>query len=71
MADLYRLPTRANPELPPAEAPDADDHSIGWAKGEISDGRPYWAECWAQDGITMITIYLSSEGLKFGEDHPL
>ena len=70
MTDLYALPTRACPENSP-ETLGTDKHSIGWAKGKISDGRPYWAECWAQDGITMLTIYLSSDGLKLGDDHSL
>jgi hypothetical protein len=64
------LPTRADPSQPPAGSDDKD-HSIGWAKGTVDGNRPYWAELWAEDGITMITIYLSSDGLEFGERKPM
>jgi hypothetical protein len=70
MTYLHTLPTRANPESSP-ETLGTDENTIGWEKGKISDGCPYWAECWAQDGITMLTIYHCSDGLKFGDDHSL
>jgi len=37
---------------------------IGWAEGVLSDGRPYRAECWAEDGITMLAFFLSARGLE-------
>jgi hypothetical protein len=43
-----------------------DEHGvidIGWCDGVISDGRPFVAEMWAQDGISMLTIFFSSEGI--------
>ena len=30
----------------------------------LSDGRPFRAETWAQDGVTMLTIFFSNIGLK-------
>jgi hypothetical protein len=37
---------------------------IGWCDGVLSDGRPFRAETWAQDLVTMITIFFSNIGLK-------
>jgi hypothetical protein len=36
---------------------------IGWSEGMLSDGRPYRFECWCQDQITLVTIFLSRIGL--------
>ena len=30
---------------------------IGWNEGILSDGRPYRAECWAEDQVTMLTFF--------------
>ena len=38
--------------------------NIGWNAGLIGENRPYFAECWATDGITMLTVYMSSSGLE-------
>ena len=35
-----------------------DDLNIGWNCGFIGN-RPYFLECWATEGITMITIYFN------------
>ena len=37
---------------------------IGWCDGVLSDGRPFRAETWAQDGVTMLTIYFSNVGIE-------
>jgi hypothetical protein len=37
---------------------------IGWCDGIMSDGRPFVAEMWAQDSISMLTIFFSSEGIE-------
>ena len=37
---------------------------IGWNEGLLSDGRPYRVECWAEDGITMLTFFVPAEGLE-------
>lgn len=44
-----------------AENPALD---IGWAEGTLKDGRPYRAECWAEDGLTSLTFFLSTIGLQ-------
>lgn len=36
---------------------------IGWCDGVMSDGRPFLAEMRAQDGISMLTIFFSSDGI--------
>ena len=40
------------------------DVNIGWNAGVIGENRPYYVECWATDGITMITIYMSDIGIE-------
>ena len=42
---------------------ETDDVNIGWDCGFIGK-RPYFLECWATDGITMITIFLSTTGIE-------
>lgn len=37
---------------------------IGWAEGTLKDGRPYRAECWAEDGLTSLTLFFSTIGLE-------
>ena len=37
---------------------------IGWAEGALSDGRPFRAECWAQDQSTFLTFYFSRRGYE-------
>jgi hypothetical protein len=36
---------------------------IGWCDGVLSDGRPFRAEMWAQDQVSMLTVFFSSIGL--------
>jgi hypothetical protein len=44
---------------------------IGWAEGVLSDGRPYRIECWADDGVTMVTYFVSSKGIEEADDDEL
>ena len=37
---------------------------VGWAEGKLRDGRPYRAECWAEDGVTSLTLFFSTIGLE-------
>ena len=37
---------------------------IGWAEGTLKDGRPYRAECWAEDGVTSLTLFFSTIGIE-------
>ena len=40
------------------------DVNIGWNAGLIDDNRPFYCECWATSGITMITLYVSTKGIE-------
>ena len=42
---------------------DTDDINLGWDCGFIGD-RPYFLECWAPPGLTMITIFMSTIGIE-------
>ena len=37
---------------------------IGWCDGVLSDGRAYRAEMWAQDQMSMLTIFFSTKGME-------
>ncbi len=37
---------------------------IGWCEGLLADGRPFRVEMWAQDGLSMLTIFFSTIGLE-------
>ncbi len=37
---------------------------LGWCEGALSDGRPFRAELWAQDQITVLTFFFSVLGLE-------
>jgi len=37
---------------------------IGWCDGVLSDGRAYRAEMWAQDQISLLTIFFSTIGME-------
>ena len=40
------------------------EHNIGWNAGLLEDNRPYFAECWAMDQITSLTIYVTTKGIE-------
>ncbi len=50
-----------------AKTPENDALDIGWAEGTLSDTRPYRMECWAQDGVTSVTFFLSTIDLSGGD----
>jgi hypothetical protein len=37
---------------------------VGWCDGVLSDGRAFRVEMWAQDQISMLTIFFSSLGME-------
>ena len=41
-----------------------EDKNIGWYAGVIQENRPFFVECWATEGITMLTIFFSVIGLE-------
>ena len=38
--------------------------NIGWYAGLLEEKRPFFAECWAADQITWLTIYVSAKGIE-------
>ncbi|HWR52769.1 MAG TPA: hypothetical protein VN428_16785 [Bryobacteraceae bacterium] len=46
------------------KSPENDHLDVGWNEGFLSDGRPYRIEMWAQDQITSVTVFMSTEGLE-------
>lgn len=38
--------------------------NIGYAEGILSDERPFRLECWAEDQLTNLTIFVSSLGIE-------
>ena len=38
--------------------------NIGWNAGLLEENRPYFAECWAVDQMTMLTICVSARGIE-------
>ncbi len=48
-----------------------DALDIGRAEGRLSDGRPYRAEYWCRDQVTMLTIFFSALGLEAATDSDL
>jgi len=43
------------------------DVNISFHEGVFSDGRPFLAELWAAEGVTMVTVFMSSVGFKADE----
>ncbi len=45
--------------------PDRDEEevNIGWDTGLLGENRPYFMECWAICGITMLTYFISADGI--------
>jgi hypothetical protein len=37
---------------------------VGWAEGELSDGRPYRVECWSWGEATGVTVFVPDAGLE-------
>ncbi|MDD4081068.1 MAG: hypothetical protein PHP02_06610 [Eubacteriales bacterium] len=62
MAKIYPKIVRSNFRKSREEANGQLD--IGWTEGVLGDGRPYRLECWAQDQITMVTVFISVLGLE-------
>ena len=56
------LPMRDHTEAVP-QRDEYGDVNIGWNAGLLGPDRPYFVECWAAYGITMLTIFVSSKGI--------
>ena len=58
----YPLIDHADSIFPPKT--EDGDHNIGWYASTIDGVRPFFVECWAMDGITMLTIYVSTKDFE-------
>ena len=61
---MFHSPDRTGITRNTSKTADNDDIDIGWADGVLSDGRPYRAECWATDQITLLTFFLSTAQIE-------
>ena len=59
----YPAPDRSK-FIPLKEKDGSGTMDIGWNEGVTTDGRPYHAEMWAFDSVSMVTIFLSSRGMQ-------
>ena len=41
---------------------------LGWSEGTFKDGRSYVKEFWAQDQVSVLTFFFSSQGLEGLDD---
>lgn len=47
---------------------DDPEYNIGWNAGVIGGNRPFFLECWATCGITVLTYFVSVKGIEeYGE----
>ena len=61
---MFHSPDRTGVTRNTSKTEDNDDIDIGWADGVLSDGRPYRAESWATDQITLLTFFFSSAQIE-------
>ncbi len=61
---MYHAPDRSSATRNFSKTKDDDDLDIGWADGVFSDGRPYRAESWAADQITLLTFFFSTSQIE-------
>ncbi len=40
------------------------EHNVGWSAGAYDETRPFFAECWAEDGVTVLTVFISAIGME-------
>jgi hypothetical protein len=64
MAQQYPKPDRSDIKPNFSKTPENEAIDIAWQEGVLSDGRPYRAEYWCQDQISMVTFFLSAIGLE-------
>lgn len=61
-SDLLPIVADARREMPSRN--EYGEVNIGWNAGVMDGNRPYFAECWATDGITMLTVFISTKGIE-------
>lgn len=61
-SDLLPIVADARREMPSRN--EYGEVNIGWNAGILDGNRPYFAECWATDHITMLTVFISRIGIE-------
>jgi hypothetical protein len=59
---MYPIPNRSKRQIN-FKKDDDGVIDIGWCEGVLSDGRSFRAEMWAQDQISMLTVFFSRAGI--------
>jgi hypothetical protein len=67
----YPAPYRSGHRPNFVKTPENDILDLCWAEGVLSDGRPFRAECWCQDQVTMLTFFVSTTGLEAASQEEL
>ena len=44
---------------------------VGWNEGLMSDGRPFRMEMWAEEGVSMLTVFFSATDLPDLDDEQM
>ena len=60
----YPRPNRSNQRRNFTKTAENDALDIGWCEGHLQDGRPYFAEVWAQDQVTNVVVFFSRLNLE-------
>jgi hypothetical protein len=60
----FPRPDRSDQHRTFTKTADNDILDIGWCEGRLKDGRPYFAELWAQDQITCVVVFFSRRNLE-------
>ena len=63
-SEAYPRPDRSGFKTHFEHTPDNGVLDIGWQEGIFSDGRPYRAEYWVEDHVSVLTFFLSTRGLE-------
>ena len=50
---------------------DDPQYNLGWDVGLLPGNRPYFMECWATCGITMLTYFVSAKGIGRAKEKDL
>ncbi|MBF0477964.1 MAG: hypothetical protein HQL26_00625 [Candidatus Omnitrophica bacterium] len=60
----YPEPDRSNIIRNFTVTEDNEEIDTGWVKGSLSDGRPYLAEAWQREDVSMLTFYFSIKNIE-------
>jgi hypothetical protein len=61
---VFPKPDRSDYTPTRHRTPEDPSFDLGWNEGLFSDGRPYRAECWVEEGMTCLTFFFSTHGLE-------